>query len=105
MNTSNLPGELLIGLGAVAVVVWVAALTLPPPRRRPAQRACLWTVGGVVGAYLAGRAVAEFFLVNYGRRVKRRGYAPGTWGRLARAASIRSCGRSKSVISPDRYRS
>jgi hypothetical protein len=65
MNTSNLPGELLIGLGAVAVVIWAAALTLPPRRRRLTQRACAWTVGCVVGAYLAGRAVAEFFLVNY----------------------------------------
>jgi len=65
MNTSNLPGELLIELGAVAVAVWLAALALPRPRRRPTQRACAWTVGGVVGAYLVGRAVAEFFLVNY----------------------------------------
>ena len=32
-------------------------------------------------------------------------YAPGIAGRLASAASIRSCGSSKSVISPDRYRS
>lgn len=65
MNTSNLPGELLIGLGAVAIIVWAAALALPPHRRRLTQRACAWTVGCLAGAYLAGRAVAEFFLVNY----------------------------------------
>ena len=33
------------------------------------------------------------------------GYAPGTAGSDASAASMRSCGSSKSVISPDRYRS
>jgi hypothetical protein len=65
MNTSNLPGELLIGLAAIAVIVWVAGLALPPHRRRRIQRACVRTVGGVVGAYLVGRAVAEFFLVKY----------------------------------------
>jgi hypothetical protein len=65
MNTSNLPGEILIGLGAVAIIIWVAALTLPPRRRRLTQRVCAWTVGCLVGAYLVARAIAEFFLVNY----------------------------------------
>jgi hypothetical protein len=65
MNTSNLPGELLIGLCAVAIITWVAALALPPWRRRGTQRVCVWTVSCVTGAYLVGRAVAEFFLVNY----------------------------------------
>jgi hypothetical protein len=66
MNASNLPGLILVGLCAVAVITWVAAQALPPPRRRLTRRACAWTVGGVLGAYLVGRAVAEFFLVNYG---------------------------------------
>lgn len=66
MNTSNLPGLILIVLGAAAIVIWAAAFTLPPDRRRLTRRACLWTVGCAVGAYLIGRAVAEFFLVNYG---------------------------------------
>jgi len=65
MNTSNLPGELLILLVAVAVVVSAAAMALPRERRRRIQRACAWTAGGVLGAYLAGRGVAEFFTVNY----------------------------------------
>jgi hypothetical protein len=65
MNTSNLPGELLILLVAVAVIASAAALALPRPRRRRIQRACAWTVGGVLGAYLVGRGVAEFFTVNY----------------------------------------
>jgi len=65
MNTSNLPGLILIGLGALTVIVWVAAQALPLPRRRLTRRACAWTVGGVLGAYLVGRAIAEFFLVNY----------------------------------------
>jgi hypothetical protein len=65
MNTSNLPGEILVGLGAVAIIIWVAALALPSHRRRLTQRVCVTTVGGVVGAYLVGRAIAEFFLVNY----------------------------------------
>jgi hypothetical protein len=65
MNTSNLPGEILIGLAGVAIVVWVTALALPSHRRRVTQRACSWTVGCVVGAYLVGRSVAEFFLVGY----------------------------------------
>jgi hypothetical protein len=29
------------------------------------MRVCAWVVGCLVGAYLVGRAVAEFFLVNY----------------------------------------
>ncbi len=65
MNTSNLPGEILVGLAAVAVIIGVAALALPPHRRRRTQRVCAWTVCCVVAAYLVGRAVAEFFLVNY----------------------------------------
>jgi hypothetical protein len=65
MNTSNLPGELLILLIAVAVIVSAAAMALPRQRRRRIQRACAWTVGGVLGAYLVGRGVAEFFTVNY----------------------------------------
>jgi hypothetical protein len=65
MNTSNLPGELLILLVAVAVIASAAALALPRQRRRRVQRACAWTVGGVLGAYLVGRGVAEFFTVNY----------------------------------------
>jgi len=66
MNTSNLPGELLILLVAVAVIVSVVAMALPRQRRRRIQRACGWTVGGVFGAYLIGRGVAEFFTANYG---------------------------------------
>jgi hypothetical protein len=65
MNTSNLPGELLILLIAVAIIVSAAAIALPRERRRRIQRACAWTAGGVVGAYLVGRGVAEFFTVNY----------------------------------------
>ena len=65
MNTSNLPGEILVGLGAVAIIIWVVALALPQHRRRLTQRVCAWTIGCVVGTYLVGRAVAEFFLVNY----------------------------------------
>lgn len=65
MNTSNLPGELLIGLGAVAIIASLAALAQPPLRRRRIQRVCVWAVGCVVGAYLVGRAIAEFFMVNY----------------------------------------
>jgi hypothetical protein len=65
MNTSNLPGELLILLVAVAIIVFSAAIALPRERRRRIQRACAWTVGGVFGAYLVGRGVAEFFTVNY----------------------------------------
>jgi hypothetical protein len=65
MNTSNLPGELLVGLGAIAIITWLGALALPSHRRRRIQRICAWTVGCVVGAYLVGRAVAEFFLINY----------------------------------------
>jgi hypothetical protein len=29
------------------------------------MRVCAWVVGCLVGAYLVGRAVAEFFLVNH----------------------------------------
>jgi hypothetical protein len=65
MNTSNLPGELLILLVAVAVIASAAALALPRQRRRRIQRASAWTVGGVLGAYLVGRGIAEFFTVNY----------------------------------------
>jgi hypothetical protein len=65
MNTSNLPGEILLGLAALAIVTWLTALALPSRRRRATQRACAWTVGGVAGAYLAGRSVAEFFLIGY----------------------------------------
>jgi hypothetical protein len=65
MNSSNLAGKILIGLAAVAIIIWIAALALPLHRRRLIRRACVWTVGGVVGAYLVGRGVAEFFLVDY----------------------------------------
>jgi hypothetical protein len=66
MNTSNLPGELLVLLVAIAVIVFVVAMALPRQRRQRIQRACAWTVGGVFGAYLVGRGVAEFFTVNFG---------------------------------------
>lgn len=36
-----------------------------PPRLRP-LRAFLWTLGGLAGAYLVVRGVAEFFTVDYG---------------------------------------
>jgi hypothetical protein len=65
MNTSNLPGEILVGVGAITIIIGMAALALPRPRRRKTQRLCVWTVGFVVGAYLVGRAIAEFFVVNY----------------------------------------
>jgi hypothetical protein len=65
VNASNLPGELLILLVAIAVILSVAALALPRPRRRRIRRTCAWTVGGVLGAYLVGRGVAEFFTVDY----------------------------------------
>lgn len=65
MNISNLPGEILIGLATVDIIIWIAALALPSRQRRVTQRACAWTVGCVVGAYLVGRGVAEFFLVDY----------------------------------------
>lgn len=65
MNGSNAPGEILIGLLAVAIITWAVATVLPRQRRRVIRRACAWTVGCVFGAYLVGRGIAEFFLVNY----------------------------------------
>ena len=37
----------------------------PPRRRGRMLRGCLWTLGGVLGAYLVGRGVAEFFTIDY----------------------------------------
>ena len=65
MNTSNLPGELLVLLGAVAIIVSVIATRMPPHRRRRVRRACAWTAGGVLGAYFVARAVAELLMVHY----------------------------------------
>jgi hypothetical protein len=57
--------ELLILLGAVAVIVSVAAVALPRDRRRRIHRARAWTVGGVLGAYCVGRGAAELITVHY----------------------------------------
>lgn len=65
MNTSNLPGELLILLLAVAVIVSAVAMRMPRDRRRRIHRACAWTAGGVLGAYLVGRGVAELAMIHY----------------------------------------
>jgi hypothetical protein len=65
MNTSNLPGEILILLVAVAIIISVIAMGMSRQRRRRIHRICAWTVGGVFGAYCVGRGVAEFFMVNY----------------------------------------
>lgn len=63
--SGNLPGVILIGACAVTAMIWAAALALPRHRRRVIQRVCAWTVGGAIGAYLVGRGIAEFFVVNY----------------------------------------
>jgi hypothetical protein len=65
MNTSNLPGEILILVGAGAVIASVIAMGMPRHRRRRIHRACAWTVGGVLGAYCVGRGVAELVMVHY----------------------------------------
>lgn len=50
-----------------ALVRNVATMSGENPRRPRhwVLRACAWTLGGLLGAYLVGRGVTEFFTISY----------------------------------------
>jgi len=59
------------GVGLIVLLVCVAGLiaivvaAFSPRWRRPVLRGVGAAVGGVLGLYLIGRGIAEFFVVNY----------------------------------------
>jgi hypothetical protein len=56
----------LIVLIASVVVLALAAVALASPRLRPVVlRTAAWVFCVVVGAYLVGRAIVEFFIIDY----------------------------------------
>lgn len=55
---------IVLALLIAVVILGVIAIASPRHRRRMGEIAA-WSVGGLVAAYLVGRGIAEFFLVNY----------------------------------------
>lgn len=52
---------LLVGLAALAVTALFSG-----KYRRRIGRAAAWTGGGLIGLYLVGRGIVEFFIIHYG---------------------------------------
>jgi cbb3-type cytochrome oxidase subunit 3 len=61
---SRIPGIAVLVVLLLIVIAGVASIVSPRWRRR-APRAIGLGLGGLVAAYLAGRGIAEFWLVDY----------------------------------------
>jgi hypothetical protein len=62
--TSRIPGIAVLVILLLIVIAGAASLVSPRWRRR-APRAIGLAAGGLVAAYLTGRGIAEFWLVDY----------------------------------------
>jgi len=62
--TSRIPGIAVLVILLLIVIAGVAGIVSPRWRRR-APRAIGLAAGGLVAAYLVGRGIAEFWLVDY----------------------------------------
>jgi len=62
--TSRIPGIAVLVILLLIVIAGVAGIVSPRWRRR-APRAIGLMAGGLVAAYLVGRGIAEFWLVDY----------------------------------------